>query len=70
MNAKGISNVKDLFHDQLKILDNNLLKHIYANVSVFYKIPPSDLRRKYKFSEVKEMFVDIIYYQSKTEVEE
>lgn len=65
-----MSNIKDLFYFQLKELDNNLLKHIWANVSIFYKIPPPDLKRKYTFSEVKDMYINVIYYQEKNKIEE
>jgi len=35
--------------------------HIYSNVALYYRIPAIELKRKYTFTQVKEMFIDIVY---------
>jgi len=41
------------------------LQHFYTNVAIFYKIPSPLLKKKYTLSEIKEMYIDILYYNKK-----
>ena len=41
------------------------IKHFYTNVSIFFKIPEPELQKKYTFSQVKSMYIDILYYNKK-----
>ena len=51
----------EIFYDEIKSRDLGQ-NHIYTNVAVFYKIPSPKLKKEYKFSEVKEMYIDLLYY--------
>ena len=49
-----------------KIADRDRgIKHLITNVSVFYKIPLPELEKKYKISQIKEMYIDVLYYNKK-----
>ena len=56
--------MNEVFYQQIKDRDSPL-KHMYTNVAVFYKIPSPRLRKEYTFSEIKEMYIDILYYNKK-----
>jgi len=52
----------ELFDSQIKKRKTDFLEHMKVNVSLFYKIPKQELIKKYKYSEIKEMYIDILYY--------
>jgi hypothetical protein len=54
-------NPEEIFYDKIKSRGIGL-EHIYTNVAIFYKIPSPILKQKYKFSVVKEMYIDVLYY--------
>jgi len=49
-----------LFAKQIKAKDE-LFEHILTNVSIYYRIPPKDLKLKYKNSEIVDMYVNVLY---------
>jgi len=59
--------LKDIFHNDVKNIDENILKYIVTNVSVFFKIPSPKIRKEYSMREIIEMFIDILYYNKHSE---
>ena len=63
-NVSNKITMEEVFYDALKEIDQDMLKHIKTNVSIFYKIPTSEIN-KMKFTELKNNFVNILYYNKK-----
>jgi len=59
-----VLNPEEVFFDAIKARDNSK-QHIYTNVANFYKIPSPILKQDYKFSVVKEMYIDLLYHNKK-----
>lgn len=51
-----------MYHPYFKEISGDMFKFTYSAVAYHYKIPRCRLKREYTYSEIKEMLIDILYF--------